>query len=169
MFNLHLRPGVNFSKLSLQNEFFRPKNIDFENQTNFRFGVELEFVMPFNKNKWAIFLEPTYQSFNSEKTEGNKTFSVDYESLELPIGIRHYFFLSDKSKLFINSAYVLDFAKDSAVLIGNQSNVNDNSTDLVFKTGNNLIFGAGFNYNSKFSIEFRQSTNRDILKNFVFW
>lgn len=34
--------------------------------TSFRFGLEAEFVMGFNNNKWAFLLEPTYQQFESE-------------------------------------------------------------------------------------------------------
>lgn len=162
LFNLNIRPGLNSSSLSIENSFSSSRNTDFDNEFAFRFGVEAEFIMPFNKNKWSLIIEPTYQYFESEKELTNRTVEVDYKSLELPIGIRHYFFLNENSKIFINGSFVIDFSTDSAI---------DFSTDrdLEIKSGNNLAFGLGYKYNDRYSLELRYQTGRNVLTNFITW
>ena len=72
---------------------------------NGRFGVETEFILAFNKNKWGVTIEPTYQYYKSEKKPSDVEAKLNYTSVEIPIGIRHYFYLSEKSKIFINASY----------------------------------------------------------------
>jgi len=67
-FNLTIRPRLNSSSLTIQNSVSNSRDTDFENKIEFGFGLEAEFILPFNKNKWAIAIEPTYQSFKSQKT-----------------------------------------------------------------------------------------------------
>ena len=48
LFNLTIRPGLNRSSLNVNNvrEFRTEQNIDFGTKTSFRFGIELEAVLP---------------------------------------------------------------------------------------------------------------------------
>lgn len=59
LFYLTIKPGIRYSSLSIRNSYNKSQNIDYENKLSFSFGLETEFVFPFNKNKWALFLEPT--------------------------------------------------------------------------------------------------------------
>ena len=45
-----------------------------------------------------------YQYFKAEYIRGTQEFAVFYNSIELPVGLRHYFFLNENSKFFINSS-----------------------------------------------------------------
>ncbi len=179
VFSLTLRPGIKSTSLSINNRTSNTLDIDFENELGPRLGIEIELIMPFNKNKWAFILEPTYQYYKSEKTKTvnpfnyavpqNITSNIDYESFELPIGIRHYFFLNKNSKVFVNGSVVVDFA-------GDKSNINFATTSLVqdpkvlnIETGINLAFGLGFKHNNKYSLELRYFTNRDLFLNYKFW
>ncbi len=60
---------MNFSFFTAQRigQFYTAE-FDFGSQVNFRIGIEAEFIRGFNKNKWAIICEPTYQSFTGEAT-----------------------------------------------------------------------------------------------------
>jgi len=160
LFNLNIRPGINSSSLSISNDAISSSNVDYDNELTFRIGLELEFIMGFNKNKWAIIIEPTYQYYKAEDksiTNLSNTI-VDYNSLELPIGVRHYFFLNNNSKIFINGSTIYDFVLNSKV-----RNRLDASSSV------NLAMGLGYNYNNAYSIEFRYQTNRDILTDYVSW
>ncbi len=171
LFNLNIRPGINFSTFETDNSsYLSSENTQFVRTASFRIGVEAEFIMPFNKNKWALFAEPTYQYYKSETEsvayagqyfETKSTRAADYKSIELPFGVRHYFFLSEKSKLFINAAYVFDFEMNSKIRYDFQ--------ELEIQSGNNLVFGAGYKYNDQFLVEFRASTNRNLLINYPNW
>ncbi|WP_299006956.1 autotransporter outer membrane beta-barrel domain-containing protein [uncultured Tenacibaculum sp.] len=174
LFNLTIRPRINSSSLTIQNSVSNSRNIDFENKIGFGFGLEAEFILPFNKNKWAITIEPTYQSFKSEKTTNVNNVSggvlianVDYSSIEVPVGLRHYFFLNNNSKIFINASYIFDISSKSSIEFTRDDGSNLNSLEI--ETRNNLAMGIGYKHNNKYSLEARFQTNREILGNYSFW
>jgi hypothetical protein len=158
LFHLNIRPGLNSSSLSIRNGVTNSRNTDYDRELSFRVGLEFEFIMGFNKNKWAIIIEPTYQYFKGEKEIPNRSnTNADYRSIELPLGLRHYLFLNDKSKIFINASFVYDFALESKV------------RNLDVESGMNAALGIGYNYNNLYSLEFRYHTSRDLLTDYVTW
>lgn len=158
LFNLNIRPGLNSSSLVINNSAINSRT-DYANELAFRVGLEFEFIMGFNNNKWAVIIEPTYQYFKAEdKVITNlRNTNVDYKSLELPIGVRHYLFLNNNSKIFINGSFIYDFALNSKV------------RNLDIGSSINLAMGVGYNYNQKYSVEFRYHTNRDVLTDYLAW
>lgn len=162
LFNLSIRPGFNSSSLSIQNSASSSRNTDFDNELGFRFGIEAEFIMPFNKNKWSLIIEPTYQYFKSVKEITNQSAKADYKSIEIPVGVRHYFFLNENSKIFINGSFIFDLSNDSVIDF-------ESGTDLEIKTRNNLAFGIGYKHNDKYGLELRYQTSREILSNYIYW
>jgi len=175
LFNLTFRPRLNSSFLTIQNTVSNAKNYNFENEISFGFGIEVEFILPFNKNKWAIIIEPTYQRFKSEETIRTNDFSsgisignVDYTSVEIPVGFRHYFFLNNNSKIFVNASYVFDISSKSTIEFSRIDGFITDSLEVVSR-GGNLAMGVGYKQNDRYSIEFRFQTNRDLLNNYAFW
>lgn len=162
LFNLTIRPGLNYSTLSLNNNITNYKDVDFGSELGFRFGIEAEFIMPFNKNKWSLLIEPTYQYFKSEQVIESGNVKIDYKSIELPLGIRHYFFLNENSKIFINGSFLLDFSLNSTIEYTTVVN-------LDIETGVNLAFGLGYKFNDRYSMELRYLTNRNILSSYLYW
>lgn len=168
VFKLLIKPGLRLNSLDLGNGA-NPKDVEFNNDLGFSLGISTEFILPFNRNKWAVILEPTFQYFKSEqKSEGivglNDLTTVDYKSIELPVGIRHYFFLNPDSRLFINGFFVFDFPLTSKVNYYRFNTEFENFTPL-----NNFAFGFGYTYKSKYSAELRYSTKRNILNDYVSW
>lgn len=162
--NLSIRPGVNFSSLDIQNKAstLNLNAVDFGSQVNFRLGLELEYVLPFNKNKWSLFIEPTYQSFSKKgKSNNQEPVEVSYNSIELPIGIRHYLYLNNNSRMFINTAFIYDISSSSKVDY-------ENYPDLDVKSNGGFAFGLGYKY-KKFSLECRYFLSRDILSDYLNW
>ena len=164
LFNLSLRPGITLSSFSVKNSETPAISASFGNKMGVRFGVEGEFVMPFNKNKWALLIEPTFQSYKASAKNGyGETYDANYKAIELPIGVRHSFFMSDKSKIFVNVSYLFNFELGSTF----QSN---NESYLELKASKNgLQYGIGYAHNRKLSVEFRVEPNRDLLYNYVYW
>lgn len=164
-FHLKITPGINYSSLSIINTAGQSQR-DFKPEFNFRVGLDGELILPFNKGKWGLFLEPTYQYFRSDTfTNSGKTIithpvTAIYNSVELPVGLRHYFFLNEKSKIFLNAAYTFDFSFNSSIDFKNAE-----SWELM--TGNNIALGLGFNFD-RFSAEFRYYTNRNVLVNYLY-
>ncbi|WP_053978048.1 porin family protein [Mangrovimonas xylaniphaga] len=167
-FNLALRPRLNISSLSVDNLSSDFKDTEFDQSLNFGFGVEAEFVLPFNKRKWAIILEPTYQYYKSETENvennvaaGELKATVDYSSIETPLGLRYYFFLNDNSKLFINGLAVFDVGIKQSDIKFELSYASLNP--LQINTYLNAAFGAGYKFRDKYSLEFRYFTTRDLV------
>lgn len=174
LFNLTFRPSLNYSSLEIQNSVLGFNDIDFRNKLGIRFGIEAEFILPFNKNKWGIIVEPTYQYFKSEQSKETGNVSggilvsrIDYKSIELPIGVRYYFYLNDKSKLFTNISYVFDFSNNSSIkFLRNDDSMLD---ELEIKSRRNLALGIGYKYKNRYSMEIRYNTNREILSDYLYW
>ncbi|WP_439130582.1 tRNA modification GTPase [Polaribacter sp.] len=168
LFNLNFRPGLNYSSISLERLNLNRTDINFDPKIGFRFGVELEFITSVFKNKWALIFEPTYQHFKTETTaqtyfgssfEGENV-KIDYTTIELPIGIRHYLFLNKKSKFFINASFVININNNSIIDF-------EKRQDLDIETSNNLVFGIGYKNNDKYSLEFRYHFPRGILREYT--
>lgn len=169
LFHLNIRPGITFSSFDTTHQFiYTSVKNDFGSYTSFRIGLELEYILPFNKNKWAIIAEPTYQYYKGNKEiieYENTSFeyryltTINYKAIEVPIGVRHYFFLNDHSKIFLNAAY--------AIGINLKSSLKFDKTEFDISSGYNFVFGAGYKYNNKFSAEVRVGTSRSLLRNYT--
>lgn len=155
LFNLNIRPRLNIS--SLESNY---KNTNIKNELGFGFGIEAEFILPFNKNKWSLIIEPTYQSFIVEESTNGSLGNViiNYSSIEFHTGVRHYFFLSDNSKIFINASLIYDLNRNNSQI-----------DSLEITTAYNMAFGLGYKYNDKYSIELRHQTPRHLLGNYSNW
>lgn len=144
------------------------KNVNFDNEFIYRFGGELEMILPFNNNKWAIIIEPSYQSYsgetiryNSESFLSDVKIEATYNSLEIPFGVRHYFFLNDESKIFVNAFYTLIYTKDSDIKFNDE-------TGLEIEKAAGQSIGLGYS-NKKLSAECRYEFTRDILSTYSYW
>ena len=169
LFNLTIRPRINSSNLTLQNSYSNTRDTDFDNKTGFGFGLEAEFIFPFNKNKWAFAIEPTYQSFKSKKSTNVNSISggilivnVDYRSIEIPLTLRHYFFLNNNSKIFINASFITDFNSKSTIEFSRNDGSHLSSLEVGSK--DNRAMGIGYKQNDRYSLEIRYQTNREIIK-----
>lgn len=134
----------------------------FKNMFTVTFGAEIEIVLPINNNKWALYFQPTYQSYSDEETVIGEyrpyTSKLDFKSINLPIGMRHYIFLNNKdSKIFLNAAAGYNVDLGSELMLSNQ-------TDFVF---NNFVlgfnFGAGYVLNNKYSLELRYNYSSSLI------
>jgi hypothetical protein len=171
-FNLSIRPRFNNSSLSIVNETFSAKDIiKFDNETGFGIGAEAEVILPYQKYKWAIVVEPTYQSYKSETINtdvsvilgGVLETKIDYTSIEIPVGFRHYFFLNHKSKIFINASVVFDLETKSSVKFNRSFSTN--TVTVKTNSQENYAFGIGYKFNNKFSFEARYQTKRELIWN----
>ena len=132
--------------------------------------MELEYVFGFNGGKWSIFFEPRYQNtqFDDERLvfvgtsiSGSESITIDYSSIELNIGLRHYFFLNDRSKLFANAAFVFDAAGTDTFIMY------ESSDSFEFGSNFNIGLGAGYKFDDRYSVEFLYQSSRNHLEAFT--
>ena len=161
--NLKLTPGINFSSASMSfpNELnLQEKTLKtYKNNPSFRVGIEAEWVFSYNKFKWAVVFEPTYQSFNSgtESIDG----IIKYSSVEFPIGVRYYYHLNENNRLYLNGFYVPGVAANfnSQIILKRVGN----DVHSGIKPNGNVAFGGGIDHN-KLSLEARYYADRTLFK-----
>lgn len=154
LFNLRVSTGLSFS------DFIFVGVDGFAQQATPRLGLDLEFVLPFNKSKWAFWMEPNLQSFFATESIRNDLTSINYRALELPVGLRHYFYLSEDLRFSLSIAYAFEFGFNSAM-----NRIDGQKYDL--NGGNVFAGGAGMAY-KKFSAELRWYDKKDLLRNYPF-
>ncbi|WP_424494225.1 hypothetical protein [Salinimicrobium sp. GXAS 041] len=165
-FNLSIRPGINFSSLNMKT-YVVQRSIDFEEKITFRLGLEGEYILPFLRNKWALIAEPTYQYFQSEAVFpegrfGDAIVEVNYQSLEIPFGVRHYFFLNESNRIFLNLTYTVDLVMgDSSFDFQTAAIDSYDQTDIDTNTGTNFSLGGGFSH-KRYSVEARYHLDRSL-------
>lgn len=166
LFHLRFAPGLNFSSFSMRNTSSTDLETDFGSQLNARLGIETEYMLPFNKNKWSVVFEPAFQYYVSEKQINTKNRTIDYKSIDFPIGVRYYLFLTDHTKLFINGHYIPGFSINfnSTVKYYNYAN------PLTYKInpGFNLAFGGGICL-KRVSAEIRYYSSRNVMNGYGLW
>ena len=172
--NINIRPRVNISSLDLTLNS-GPLYTDLGRQTNFGVGGEFEYFLPFNKNRWAVIAEPNYRYFKNEVTQDlNYSYpatlktTVDYSTIELPIGLRYYMHLNSSSKFFINAQYVADLPLNAKIEIYRKDDSAMNST-LEPQSDPAFAFGLGYKYRNKYGAEFRFFTKRGITNNYILY
>lgn len=173
LINITVRPRYNNASLSLDNVSSTKYDIDFGNESGFSLGLDLEYILPFNKNKWSVSIEPTYQSYKATQTiipdpffDNQLTVSAKYKSIDVPLSVRHYFFLNNKSKLYVNLSYVTSFSMNSNIDYKRK----DGSTFYDFKISNrnNFAFGIGYKFKDRYNVEARYNSPRKVL-NQTYW
>ena len=155
--------GVNYSniKLKLQNDYHFPS------EPFFLAGFETEAVLPFNKNRWSIVLEPNYGYYvsvmESVTALNTHTVRVNYHFIEVQAGFRFSYFLNDKMKIFLNPSYVIDIPIHSNIMVYYASGTSTYKTENI----SCFAFAIGYRY-QKCSIEFKYFLQRDVLNKYIF-
>lgn len=161
-FQLRLTPGINFSSISVSDNFYEIYNTKFKNLMNFCIGAEVQYILPFNRNKWSILFEPNFQHLYSEKELNTASVQIKYNSVEFPLGLRYYFFLNKDLSIFLNALYVTGFNLDlnSKILYDYPY-----ASPLEIESKYCIGLGGGIAY-KKLSAEFRYYTEREMLNDF---
>jgi hypothetical protein len=163
--NFHLKVGMAAGISSVKlNQASTNRIYDFEKPFISGIGIEVSYILSFNRNKWEILINPNFQTFKSSiVSEGYVTNSeykseIQYSIINFPIGLRYYMFLSDNVKLSVSGCMI------PPVSVKLNSNFR---TDFINKTyeckpRTSFIFGGGIAY-KKISAEIRYYTNNDFF------
>lgn len=159
--NVYVKAGAGSSSMTI-NKGIGAGGTELDLGTNIRFGAELEWVLPFNRNKWALFLEPTYFSYNIEEYlvtgpfyYNRATLLLDHSFIATTGGAKHFFYLNERSKIFVNAAVVIDVPLNSGLVFireGSyelQPTLEETTTEAYFSAG------VGYNYSNRLTAELR--------------
>jgi hypothetical protein len=155
---IKITPGINLSALTMTPGSPDAQRVNINNDISFRIGTEIEYILPFNKNKWGILFEPSFHYFKAERQYGNNFASADLKSIEFPVGLRNYMFLNNHSRIFLNILVIPNFT------IKFNSKLSYIYTDHIHVKPS-LCFALGGGYEFKqFSAELRYYTNKEMCE-----
>jgi hypothetical protein len=159
-FHLSIRPGIDQSTFTVSRSGpFAASQQSFGSQASFRIGAEAELILPFNKNKWAVLLEPEYRSYNS--SAGGTGFVADYKALQFLLGVRYYMFIGTQSKLYLTAALCSAFQMSSTVEYDGDY--------LSFGPGWGAGLSVGYRFKDRLGIELRYTTPEDVLGDYIYF
>lgn len=148
-FHVYIKPGIGISNYKIlppvENLSIDEKN---ENSVGFRASVELEYILNFNKGKWAIFSDPAFVSAKfSIKDYNKRNFEVKYSSIQIPLGIKYNMFINEKSKVYVNGSLIYDVVLNKDTF--SSDNKSTSADNRAYPS-----FAVGYNYD-KFGVEIK--------------
>ena len=167
LFTLTITPGIDMASMSINSRETNLIDVDFGSKLNYRIGLDLNLLLPFNHNRWSIFIEPTYQHFSGHKVIERTYYlprdvNADYKSLEMPMGLKYNYQLNNNLIVFFRGGLVVDIPFNSTITYTN----NDRLYNIL--TGNTFTVGIGAQF-KRFNSELRYYGNRDILSSSMSW
>lgn len=118
LYNIKFSAGITNSSLTILNKFESSNEViknRFNDRLNFRISGEFEVIMPFNQNKWSLFTEISYLDYNASEVHDNYNSEASYKYYDLLFGARHYFFLSQSTKLFISCGAIISLPQSGSI------------------------------------------------------
>lgn len=175
-FSLSAQVGFHAGKIAVRDPYnYFNMSTDLQ-QFVLKLGFQAEYVLPFNKNTWSLIVSPVYQKFEGSKNYVSRisnpgffndnepvhyTLDANYSSVEIPVGLRHYFFLNQHSRVFVNIAYLIDLKNEGRIKIDNSDNQVNGRVEFEANNSNALALGAGYRY-KKLSGELRYQLPREL-------
>ena len=137
----------------------------FPTKQGIRLGLEAELVIPFDKYKWGILFEPTFQSFKTNKVSDSKNESatISYNSIEFPIGLRYYIYITDNTRFYLNAFLIPGLSINLGSKIEYTIAPDESTGPNNIISSSNVAFGGGFDH-KRFSFEARYYSSRNISK-----
>ena len=124
-------------------------------------GLNMEYILPFNKNKWSLTFQTNLHSYFTQGTENTRV-KVKRRAIEFPLGFTHYFFIDNGKKLFINPNFV------TSLQYNFKQELELSNRQLELDSGNNFMIKTGLDWN-KIRIEFGYHFSRSIVNKYFFW
>jgi hypothetical protein len=158
-FNLRITPGAELIMMKGEKFTRFSDGAKKHNAISGRLGVQAEYILPFNKNKWGLLAEPSLQYYDIPLNLLGLKMNANYWSVELPVGVRHYFFLPDNARLFVNGQAVFHLASW-------QSAASRREREMEMRSRAGFMVGAGVS-KGKWSGEMRYSSPRNGFASYV--
>lgn len=165
---LLIKPGIhmNSAQLSIKNLIDATPNTSFKKKNSVGFGVEAEYIVPFNNYVWGVFTEANYLSYETDQLVFDDkvdpalsdAYTINYKSIEIPVGLSHNINLNKNQRIFFKAAYVPHFILGTSYITFNASHKEK------FSTSSRLLMGVGYNFQN-LGIEFRYYTPLNITQN----
>ncbi|NHN27339.1 hypothetical protein FIA58_016785 [Flavobacterium jejuense] len=158
--------------ITANNDYFTRKN-----QTNIMVGFEAEVVLPYFKNAWSLFTAPNYQYLKGEKIDNITYFSYpgnltikDISYIEIPLGVKRYFFINNHSKIHLSFAYnFISQISDEKIAYFTRNGQPENTTNAINnyeKKQSSIRITTGYTYKDQYNVSLVYYPVKKISNNF---
>lgn len=167
--DFNLRPFVGFKSMKLNAAPGSQGNAEVSaNKSTVAYGLELEYILPTNKNKWAVLVAVEHNALKDKMdlpdgiSTTDKRAEIEYSAIQIPVGARYYTYLSKNMKFFATGTMIFNFMNEDSQVIYNGG---ADRFDYVYFEGNSYNFGigAGVSY-QRFNAEIRYYTPQSLFK-----
>jgi hypothetical protein len=131
---------------------------DFPNKTGHSGGIEIEYLIPYNRYKLSLFIETLYQSYNGTYSDPDthEPTTINYKAISIPLGINYNLHLDKNNLLYARVAVVPNIIlNDSYISFYYPENRQEVNSPV------NVYFGAGYSF-KRFGIEYRYYTRQNL-------
>jgi hypothetical protein len=150
--HLTIRAGFAQNALSIKNVTIGGGNTtDISGMSTFRVGLEVEGVLPFGEGNWAIPAELSYMPISGQIPQG--TVKVEGSTIDILFGLRRYFPVGEKGKLYLTGGGVLANPNATITVVSNLFGMSSTLT---------MYFAGGFK-TDRYSVEFNYNMPRRVL------
>ena len=162
-YKLNVLAGFNQSSIEVKKD--DNANLDnplsFDSKMSPTVAIELEAILPGNNYKNAVFVGLGYTTYKSEgeNIKTNETLKAEYTAITFNLGVRHYMFLNQNSKLLLEANGTFDVSNSSDIQLPPTSGIVINEIN----TAPSFSFGAGYKY-QKFGATLRYYFNRELSR-----
>ena len=163
-YHLKVTAGASYERLSM--DF---SHVDNEPGIGGSLGLEGEYMLPFNKNKWSFVLGLDFHmlTISDSPQYNDRLLSMNYAAIEVPFGVRHYIFLNEKTSLFLNAFLKVNLLLDKKGVIDFEPNF---GLDDLDQAGGSMNFAWGIGLSmKKFAIEARMESYQNLLKKYIIY
>ena len=162
-FRANVSGGLNFNNYLIQNLDYS-QVIVFPQKLSFTYGLEFEYILPYNKHRWGLFLGANHSSYQSSDASkvGNDNltdFEINYKAFDFPMGISLNVPVYKNISVFSKVGFVPQLITESSYLT-----LGAKDYHYAFESVGSAVFTAGVRV-GRFSAEYRYFTNRNITQN----
>ena len=156
--------GTNINSIRLEaQDYIDGSKITFSQENSLGFGIEAEYLLPFNNYKFGLFAESNLYSYKSDYSDNVFNLSHDgyiaeYQTIELPLGITYNLYINQNNRLFLKGAFVPNFISRSSFIAFNAD------AHYSFAPASRMLLGIGYNYH-RLSMEVRYYSIQNITQN----
>jgi hypothetical protein len=149
-FHARALAGLSMGTSDFESGFLPRQDLQYRPGSAYRIGAELELVTSYQKRKWSLLAEPALQFYHDREVPIVDVGEVNFQLLELWLGLRHYFYRPDHSAFYATASLALLNApvRDLGVVIDGRS--------ASFRPNRpNLYLAAGYRHRGRLSAEVR--------------
>ncbi len=168
-FNFGPRVGASIGRMRFSNYGKYATHIGNSINVSPQIGLDLAYVLPFNRGKSSLFFQPTFQQYRGEaeiRAFGRDVvIDATYNYITLPLGIRRDVYASGNSKLHLSFSGVQHVLLNNEEPIQFDVTMNAGSGFKFYEPSITFMFGAGYTFNNKYVVEAAYQTPRQMSSN----